>query len=112
MKHLILITVAVAVAGCASQSASPSAAHQTYRAAIAARPVPLPTTTPFEHDAERRTVYLEWYWFGYKEALGGTTSSFCGSEHPMNDAQFKGHSDGNRDGINEYFKAMAARPAG
>lgn len=111
MNRLILITVAVAVAGCASDSTPPPAAQQAYHGQIINRPIPLPTTTPFENDAERRTVYLEWYWFGYKEALGGATSSFCGSEHPMNDAQFKGHSDGNRDGINEYFKAIASRPA-
>jgi hypothetical protein len=112
MRHLILMTLALAVAGCASRSTPPSAAEQAYRAEVAARPVPLPATTPFEGDAQRRTVYLEWYWFGYKEALGGAGSSFCGSQHPLNDAQFKGHTDGNRDGMKEYGKAMAARSAG
>ena len=106
IKIFILEIVARAMAGCSACRTIPSRDDRAQRAELAARAVPLPTVTPFERDTARRTVYLEWYWFGYKEGILGGGSSFCGNGHPYYDAQFKGHRDGNRDGINAYFKAM------
>jgi hypothetical protein len=109
MKLFGFVLLGALFAGCATHTAPESAGYGNRRARLARREVPMPTTTPFDTDSTQRAVYREWYWFGYTEGLSGTTSSFCGSEHPWNDAQFSGHSDGNRDGITVFFKETGHR---
>jgi hypothetical protein len=66
----------------------------------------MPTTTPYDDDVERRAVYREWYWFGYKQGLAGVGSTYCGTDHPMVDVQVKGYYAGQRDGMAEHLKAV------
>jgi len=61
--------------------------------------VKLPTTTPFDNDPAMRAVYQDYDWLGYAQALRGIGTSFCSSDHPWYLVQFRGFSDGQRDGV-------------
>ena len=69
--------------------------------------VRLPSTTPFDNDVAMRAIYQNYYWLGYAEALRGIGSSYCGNDHPWYVVQFRGFSDGQRDGFQKrYAKEM------
>ena len=87
------------VSGCATRSPQPP------RFALSSENVPLPEQTPFDDDPAMRAVYLNYYWFGYREGRSGMGSSFCGNGHPWYEVQWRGYTDGQTAGVDNWAAA-------
>jgi hypothetical protein len=86
------------IAGCASHPSEFAIPDPPVSSAARAT-AKLPDRTPFDADPAMRAVYQNYYWLGYAEARMGGASSFCDNGHPWYEVQFRGFSDGQRDGL-------------
>ena len=101
MRYSIIFPAFASIAllcGCATGSDRSDIEYRERLALYKDTPVPLPSTTPFDDDADARAMYLDWYRDGYRSGLTGVSITCCFPPGPHPRAQQKGWADGQLQG--------------
>ena len=99
MRTILLAVLVAFVSGCATRSPQPP------HFAVSSENVAVPEQSPFDDDPVMRAVYLNYYWFGYREGRSGIGGSYCGNGHPWYEVQRRGYTDGQTAGMDNWHAA-------
>jgi hypothetical protein len=96
MRAILVAVLCASVWGCATRSPQPQ------RFAGSDKYAHMPERTPFDADPAMRAVYLNYYWFGFREGRRGASSSYCDNGHPWYEVQMRGYYDGQTAGLDTW----------